>query len=515
MDLIIVLRLPASRFSLDPCPAYSPGGAEADAGADAGACRPWYREISGEPLETERETALAMSSETLSPLLMDGANITSEKSFPFSVTDLTSNSDYLYLPYTITPESGAKYLSPDRTRFEFLSDSYSGVFYGGADLEVYRRVFEYNKLLEDSDAARDEKLYRQFVYDNYLTVPDVFRGGELVLDERYKNFVGETEGKDYDFDDRMSILSRKVYYIRNWLRENCAYDLSVGGVPENEDFVNRFLEETRAGSCSHFASAAVLLCRSAGIPARYVEGYVIKPKDFPADSEDGENASVDIADTRAHAWAEIYIDEFGWYPYEFTSGYGNIRTAVTAPAATETATVAPPPAPAISQTIPPATTESITYVTEREDVIIAVTSKKKSFNPAWLIILIIPAAIAAVPLRRKIILKNRAKREAKLSPTEAVFYAYYEIIPILERCGLSQSEIYTEFAAFIKKVAVCQYGEAAVIIITAVNTAFGGYEPTESDKAEILAAMRHTKTKFYNTLSKKRQFIEKYFRVFM
>jgi hypothetical protein len=476
-----------------------------------------WNEISGEPLLNERGIAQRFSGKTLSPLLMDGANIKSENTYNFSVSDLTSNSDYIYLPYTITPQSGAKFLSADKTRFVYTLDSYGGSFYGGAGLEVYKRIFEFNKALTDEERSNDEKLYREFVYDNYLEVPDIFTGGEIVLTGDYKNFVGENADTEYDFTDQMNILSRKLYYIRSWLRENCAYDLDVGAVPEGEDFVNRFLTETRAGSCSHFASAAVLLCREAGIPARYVEGYVIKPKDFPSDAEDGENAFVDIADTRAHAWAEVYIDEFGWYPYEFTSGYGNIRTAVTEPTiTTETTTAADlPSAPIITAATPSETTPPMTTERQIEEVIAQPEEAQKTASPLWLLLLIIPAAAMIIPLRRAAILKARANRENKLSNTVSVFYAYYEVLPILRHYGIAVGGIYTDFGAFARELEKSECAEAAIIIKAAVITAFGGFEPTKSDKTEVFAAMKKMKMKYYAELSKKQQLKEKYFRVFL
>lgn len=50
--------------------------------------------------------------------------------------------------------------------------------------------------------------------------------------------------------------------------------MEPGKLKNGEDFVNKFLNETKKGYCTHFASAAVLMFRYMGIPARYVEGYV-------------------------------------------------------------------------------------------------------------------------------------------------------------------------------------------------------------------------------------------------
>ena len=70
-----------------------------------------------------------------------------------------------------------------------------------------------------------------------------------------------------------------------------------------------FLTESRRGYCMHFASAAALALREMGVPARYASGYT-------ADMEQGRKA--DVPDYAAHAWVEVYVDGYGWYPVEVT-----------------------------------------------------------------------------------------------------------------------------------------------------------------------------------------------------
>ena len=65
----------------------------------------------------------------------------------------------------------------------------------------------------------------------------------------------------------------------------------------------------------HFATAATLLFRYFGIPARYVEGYLITPEDASR-IVSGEWFSVPRE--RVHAWTEIYIDGIGFVPLEVT-----------------------------------------------------------------------------------------------------------------------------------------------------------------------------------------------------
>ena len=62
--------------------------------------------------------------------------------------------------------------------------------------------------------------------------------------------------------------------------------------------VARFLSDTRVGHCEYYATAAVLLLREAGIPARYCVGYSGQEK-----TEDGEWL---LRGSHAHAWCRVW-----------------------------------------------------------------------------------------------------------------------------------------------------------------------------------------------------------------
>jgi hypothetical protein len=67
----------------------------------------------------------------------------------------------------------------------------------------------------------------------------------------------------------------------------------------NETQLTRFLLRTRTGHCEYFATAAVLLLRSAGIPARYAVGYAV---------HEGEGKNYVVRQCDAHAWCLVWDD---------------------------------------------------------------------------------------------------------------------------------------------------------------------------------------------------------------
>ena len=77
-----------------------------------------------------------------------------------------------------------------------------------------------------------------------------------------------------------------------------------------------FLLEGREGYCQHFASAAVLMYRLYGVPARYAAGYAVSPSSFVR-QPDGFYLA-EVTDESADAWPEIFVEDYGWIPIEVT-----------------------------------------------------------------------------------------------------------------------------------------------------------------------------------------------------
>ncbi|MBQ1225760.1 MAG: transglutaminase domain-containing protein [Clostridia bacterium] len=156
--------------------------------------------------------------------------------------------------------------------------------------------------------VRGVNAYTQFVKDNYLKVPEsqaVFKiRGELL--EEFEN---------------AKTSHAKIMTVIDYLCENYKYSLNPKHDPEFEGSVlDEFLLSKNEGYCVQFASAATVLLRSLGIPARYVQGYTAY--DFGSEvmhDEDGDRYyEAKVTDKNAHAWVEVYIEGLGWRAYETT-----------------------------------------------------------------------------------------------------------------------------------------------------------------------------------------------------
>jgi hypothetical protein len=100
--------------------------------------------------------------------------------------------------------------------------------------------------------------------------------------------------------------------VKLWLDGNVTYSRkpkSAGGDP-----VGSFLFGDRRGYCVHFAHAACLLYRAAGVPARVATGYMAPAK------RRGAGSALLIQGSDAHAWPEIYIEGKGWMPLDIEPG---------------------------------------------------------------------------------------------------------------------------------------------------------------------------------------------------
>lgn len=110
------------------------------------------------------------------------------------------------------------------------------------------------------------------------------------------------EGKSSIYDQAQAIAA--------YVRSSARYDLKTSAMPSRkDDFVKWFLEESDTGYCVHFASSAVVLLQAAGIPARYVTGYMTRV---------GKDCYTTVREMDAHAWAEYWQPGIGWTVLEAT-----------------------------------------------------------------------------------------------------------------------------------------------------------------------------------------------------
>ncbi|MCR5586044.1 MAG: transglutaminase-like domain-containing protein, partial [Lachnospiraceae bacterium] len=169
------------------------------------------------------------------------------------------------------------------------------------------------------------------ISDAYLLVPDDNM-------EAIRDFATEA---GLSSSDEPLVTVQKV---ADYYQENIPYTIRPGATSYREDFINYFLTKNRKGYCAHFASAATLLFRYCGIPARYCEGYAIPYEDVTGDgeivnnekysdyyngyTEIGETAVIEVSasDANAHAWVEIYTEQYGWIVADVTPSAGEEDT---------------------------------------------------------------------------------------------------------------------------------------------------------------------------------------------
>lgn len=155
--------------------------------------------------------------------------------------------------------------------------------------------------------------------------------------DTYTSLPGHLEEPVYALAREASSVASEPYdqalAIQSWLSRSFRYTLDVEEQPGNLDFVTRFLLDTREGYCTHFASAMTVLCRMAGLPARYVEGYIAEPD---------ENGTALVTGMSAHAWTEVYFKGFGWLTFDATPKSGGKAPNGSDPAPSPYPSPAPP-----------------------------------------------------------------------------------------------------------------------------------------------------------------------------
>lgn len=242
----------------------------------------------------------------------------SDNTNKITVNNKGASRKYIYAPYEILTADN------DILRENAIGDSNlisaglkGNKFYSFSSAEnQIKRFPEILKNIKESDSPEtaeylnNESHYRKFVYDSYLDIPDHIQN---ILENQLGKYESDKNGRlDY------STAQQKIL---SFLSSNVTYNANVSFSENNIDFIQYFLEQSWEGYSVHYATAAALMFRYYGIPARYTEGFLITPEDT---EHALSNSPINIDDSHFHAWVEFYRDGIGWIPFETTPPYLDI-----------------------------------------------------------------------------------------------------------------------------------------------------------------------------------------------
>ncbi len=133
---------------------------------------------------------------------------------------------------------------------------------------------------------------------DYLAVPG---GLSPEVEDLLAGWIAAAEAET-DFEVALALQDRLLAFEYNEAVEAGA----------SKDYLTQFLLETRAGFCQQFATAFALLARAAGLPTRVAVGFL------PGEADPGLEDLYTVRGTDAHAWPEVYFEDYGWIAFEPT-----------------------------------------------------------------------------------------------------------------------------------------------------------------------------------------------------
>ena len=287
--------------------------------------------------------------------------------------------------------------------------------------------------------AQDELSYRSYATTEYTALPEGTKANVLQL-------IQQT-GLRADSPD---IIAEVASYVRS-----CAsYDLDTQPYP-TEDYAVYFLQNAETGYCVHYATAAAVIYRALGIPARVTDGFLFR-------AQAGE--VVDVLQANEHAWVEVYLDGLGWIPVEVTGSGGVTEPAPQEAAVTETPDEETPPplerdepeesAPPV-QTPQPSDTIPVGPIhTQTEPESKSTSQTLIRFWNALTLILLLAVIFSLLPVSRLLRLRLRQRRISQPDRKKAAVWVWRTAVKA-SRFG---AELPESITACAEKAAFSQHG---------------------------------------------------------
>lgn len=235
------------------------------------------------------------------------------------VNNLNASSNYIYTPYELlTPIDEMMGTSPVEGSM-LKADSFFGERFYSFEARknlvsqypaLANQIYRFKESGREEQYLNQENHYNEFVYEFYTAVPEQL----AILLENHLEVTVEGEGQHISYE-------QAIDFVKTYLNQTLEYTVNASPVPDGNDFLTYLFENTQSGYATHFATAGTMIFRYLGVPARYVEGYLVTPKDIQGKMD---YEKITLKGTNAHAWTEIYLDEVGWIPVEVTPPYYDV-----------------------------------------------------------------------------------------------------------------------------------------------------------------------------------------------
>lgn len=387
-----------------------------------------YTGTSWEPPDSAvyEEYLSAAGDDAPSPLLFLSQNQSTGKTYSITVRHVASPSTRVYLPYVLIDQDfgqvGLLLHEDSALRTRFPRARSVAYFLPGA-LNLTGAAPESNEGFRTSMDAYEELVLEQYTRSD--------------LSDSLRTTISDLLGFYPPIGEQVNVRLTAARYVAEVLARQCRYDPNTPQIPAGEDFVEYFLSESRQGYCMHFATAATLMLRELGVPARYVDGYV-------AEAKAGQITSV--PDSAAHAWVEIYLPGLGWYPVEVTPGY---EMALPSPAPESTPSPTPVPTPTTTPSPTPTPKPTPTPSLTPKPTPTPSAAPQPAPSGSWLPILRAAALrlgsalalLAALWLGQRLPKRHRLKRLHASDTNRAVLDGYRYLVRLSRWGGLVEPEV--------------------------------------------------------------------------
>lgn len=194
---------------------------------------------------------------------------------------------------------------------QFFNGANKGFSYG----DKYEFMYMSDTPEEGSKEDSLLKYFNEDRYEDYLKQTNT-------IDNKFYDILDYYTRLDSGTSDKLIQLAKSItkdkvsYYDKAKAIEDYfhsgkyKYNLKIKNTNKG-NYIDYFIFDSKEGYCVQYATAMTIMCRAAGLPARYCEGFLVR-------NEDKVKDGYEVNAMGGHAFTEVYIPGYGWKIFDAT-----------------------------------------------------------------------------------------------------------------------------------------------------------------------------------------------------